>query len=52
MTGMKPTLVLAAKGIGLGLIAGGITHALTGQVFGYFLFPLIAFFGFYARRQK
>ena len=52
MSGMKPTLAFAAKGLGLGLFAGGITHALTDQIFGYILFPVIAFVGFYARRQK
>ncbi len=49
---MNPTFLLAAKGLGLGLIAGGVTHALTDQVFGYILFPIIAFIGFYSRRPK
>jgi|JI8StandDraft_2_1071088.scaffolds.fasta_scaffold13506_6 hypothetical protein len=49
---MGPVGRNVAKSLALGLFAGAVTHLLTGQVFGYVLFPVIAFIGFLRSSRK
>jgi hypothetical protein len=49
---MGPVERNVAKSLALGLFAGAVMHLLSGQFFGYVLFPVIAFIGFRRSSRK